>query len=498
MKPTRPTPPRQKKIDHFVVLYMENHAADNFFGCMDLPGFDGAKGHTLPKDPSDPSKGSFEITCGDAPYVCSGGPGYDTYAGKFKKPAQPHKYPYSEQVRTSPPAVRPGPRHDTRIPPPPAAPRPAVRRMTSTRRYTARPRAARPSRCTLRRRRAPRAEATPLPRAHARMRTRGTLARARRREPSAREASPVARASQVPVKAAIAHNFGVFNKLYCAVASASSPNRAPTRGSSPRPADRRVICRLLTRPPRGTDLFTQSATSCGMQSNALYNNCGGKSVSFPQKTIYDSLREHNVRRAGGTAAAALATPSPRPARSPALARLLPPPSPAVQVSFTMFMNSTCGLDGKPCHGEDPITPDSPSAISTPDVAMEGVARYKERFMSQARATPLHHLHHRHPLHLHRTCRHHHLLHQRPLHLPPLPLRLASPPPPPPRRRSSTSRPRRASCPLSRGSTRPSRRATTRAKTSPRASGCSRLASPPFKPKPNYPSPSRRATTRATT
>jgi len=48
----------------------------------------------------------------------------------------------------------------------------------------------------------------------------------------------------------------------------------------------------------------------------------------------------------------------------------------------MFMNSTCGLDGKPCHGEDPITDDSPSAISTPDVALEGVARYKERFFSQ--------------------------------------------------------------------------------------------------------------------
>jgi len=116
-----------------------------------------------------------------------------------------------------------------------------------------------------------------------------------------------------------------------------------------------------------------------MQANALYNNCGGKTVSFPQRTIYDNLREHNV-------------------------------------SFSMFMNSTCGrtaprglnppaqisalapplapphagrprarpVDGKPCHGEDPITPDSPSAISTPDVAMEGVARYKERFMSQER------------------------------------------------------------------------------------------------------------------
>ena len=50
---------------------------------------------------------------------------------------------------------------------------------------------------------------------------------------------------QVPVKAAIAENFGVFNKMYTAVPSASSPNH----------------------------LFTQSATSCGMQHNGLYNDC---------------------------------------------------------------------------------------------------------------------------------------------------------------------------------------------------------------------------------
>jgi len=93
-----PPPPRQNKVDHFVVLYMENHAADNFFGCMDLPGFDGIKGHKLPKDPSDPSKGTFEVTCGKADYVCKGGPGYDTFAGKFPKTgAMPHIYPYSEQ-----------------------------------------------------------------------------------------------------------------------------------------------------------------------------------------------------------------------------------------------------------------------------------------------------------------------------------------------------------------------------------------------------------------
>eukprot|EP00965_Chrysotila_dentata_P133096 4400862-Pleurochrysis_carterae.AAC.3 len=34
------------------------------------------------------------------------------------------------------------------------------------------------------------------------------------------------------------------------------------------------------------------------------------------------------------------------------------------------VRSSCGLDGHPCHGEDPTDPDSASAISTPDVAME--------------------------------------------------------------------------------------------------------------------------------
>ena len=122
---------------------------------------------------------------------------------------------------------------------------------------------------------------------------------------------------QIPVKHAIAKEFGVFNKLYTAVPSASSPNH----------------------------LFTQSATSCGMQTNTLYDKCGGKKVTFPQRTIYDSLRAHNV-------------------------------------SFGLYMNSTCGLDGKPCHGESQHDPDSASAINTPDVAMEGVARHQDRFYSQ--------------------------------------------------------------------------------------------------------------------
>lgn len=34
-------PPRQDKIDHFVVLYMENQAMLRTMGCQDLPGLDG-------------------------------------------------------------------------------------------------------------------------------------------------------------------------------------------------------------------------------------------------------------------------------------------------------------------------------------------------------------------------------------------------------------------------------------------------------------------------
>ena len=253
IEPVMPTPSRQHKIDHFVVLYMENHAADNYFGCMGLPGFDGIeKGHSIPVDPNDPSKGVVNVTCdGSAPYVCRSGPGYDTFAGKFPAVGgSPHKYPYSAQ--------------DDKY----SALHGASAGGTAVTMFTP---------------------------------------------------------EQIPVKHAIAKEFGVFNKLYTAVPSASSPNH----------------------------LFTQSATSCGMQTNTLYDKCGGKKVTFPQRTIYDSLRAHNV-------------------------------------SFGLYMNSTCGLDGKPCHGESQHDPDSASAINTPDVAMEGVARHQvwRKFGAIPRATTL--------------------------------------------------------------------------------------------------------------
>lgn len=242
-QPLYSTPSRQSKIDHFVVLFMENRAAAHMFGCMDLPGFDSVINHTLP----DGQGGNFRIQCGTADYACESGPSYSTFDPKFGNDdsANPNFYPYSPQNDTN--SYLHG----------------AGANATSVRMFSEK---------------------------------------------------------QIPIKAAIAHEFGVFNKLYTAVPSASSPNH----------------------------LFAQSGTSCGMQANALYDDCGGENSSFPQKTIYDSLREHNV-------------------------------------SFGFFINSTCGIDGAPkCRGENPITDDSPSAINTPDVGMAGVARYVDTFFSQQR------------------------------------------------------------------------------------------------------------------
>jgi phospholipase C len=60
--------------------------------------------------------------------------------------------------------------------------------------------------------------------------------------------------AQLPVKTAIAKEFGVFNKLYSSVPSMSIPNH----------------------------LFTQSATSCGAADNIMYSQCGGANATYPQ------------------------------------------------------------------------------------------------------------------------------------------------------------------------------------------------------------------------
>lgn len=123
-------------------------------------------------------------------------------------------------------------------------------------------------------------------------------------------------ATQLPVKHAVSEEFGIFNKYYSSVPSASYPNH----------------------------LFAQSATSCGVHDNLLFNECGGNTVQYPQMTVFDSLALHNV-------------------------------------SFGLYVNSTCGVDGIPC-GTQPVFFRNITAGLDPDIIMAGVGRHKKKFFSQ--------------------------------------------------------------------------------------------------------------------
>lgn len=100
---TRAPPQPQDKIDHFVVLYMENRPFDHIFGCMSNaeglhPDADGLMGNEkLWIDPSDHAKGYVNVTCGTAKQICPSGPGFDLWAGHFKPGAQAAEYPYDAQ-----------------------------------------------------------------------------------------------------------------------------------------------------------------------------------------------------------------------------------------------------------------------------------------------------------------------------------------------------------------------------------------------------------------
>ena len=82
-----------------------------------------------------------------------------------------------------------------------------------------------------------------------------------------------------------------------------------------------------------------------MHDNILWNGCGGNQTQYPQMTVYDSLALSNV-------------------------------------SFGLYINSTCGGDGIPC-GTAPVFGGTTDGLD-PDVIMAGVARHKERFFSQER------------------------------------------------------------------------------------------------------------------
>jgi hypothetical protein len=199
----RHLPPRgaaaTKKIDHFVVLLMENRPFDQLFGCMSGEGefhsgvLDGINGtRSLPKDPLHPGAGSVNVTCGTGNYVCHG-TSYAPWAPKFKNASQGHRYPYGEQ--------------DDKY---------------------------------------------------------SYVNGAKGGDPIQMFAGV-----QLPIKRAIARNFGVFNKYFASVPSYSTPNH----------------------------LFIQAATSCGISSNGGFSQsaCGpgsGRNASgalFPMKTIFDSM-----------------------------------------------------------------------------------------------------------------------------------------------------------------------------------------------------------------
>lgn len=86
-------------------------------------------------------------------------------------------------------------------------------------------------------------------------------------------------------------------------------------------------------------------SAAGIVDNIRYSDCGGPTATFPQMTIFDSMYVNNE-------------------------------------SFAFYLNSTCGVHGNPaCSGLDPNDPNAGSTIFRPDVAMDGVARYKERVLS---------------------------------------------------------------------------------------------------------------------
>ena len=98
-------------------------------------------------------------------------------------------------------------------------------------------------------------------------------------------------------------------------------------------------------------LFSQSATSCGIDDNIMYNKCGGPYAQFPQMTIFDSLSMANV-------------------------------------PFSIFVNDTCGPStNQSCGDVDPgwgtNTGTNSSTGLDPDVTMAGVARHKLRFFSHS-------------------------------------------------------------------------------------------------------------------
>ena len=91
-------------------------------------------------------------------------------------------------------------------------------------------------------------------------------------------------------------------------------------------------------------MFVQTGTSCGLtQTGPMYDKGGGPTKTYPQFTIYDSMRLDNV-------------------------------------SFGLYANVTCGINGHPpC--DAPNSPAKDTAAHFLDTYMAGVARHSDRFFS---------------------------------------------------------------------------------------------------------------------
>jgi phospholipase C len=182
-------PDGRGRIDHMVVLMMENRPFDHFFGCLAgegrLPGADGAippGGKRLPKDPHDASAGSVNISCGAAPYACKKGPGYSVWSGKFPCDTAANCTAYTK------PELRNGSVNPSYAP---------YSEQSSAYSY---------------------------------------------QQGAVGDAVKMFAPSQLPIKTALATQFGVFNRLFSAVPAASAPNH----------------------------MMMQSATSCGTATNVEY------------------------------------------------------------------------------------------------------------------------------------------------------------------------------------------------------------------------------------
>ena len=102
VEPLASPPPRQGRIDHLVVLFMENRPFDQVLGCLvgERGGANGIPKHGLriSRDPHNDSKGFVNATCGGAEMVCHGGGGFSMWAPHFKPGGDASTYPYSEQA----------------------------------------------------------------------------------------------------------------------------------------------------------------------------------------------------------------------------------------------------------------------------------------------------------------------------------------------------------------------------------------------------------------